>query len=68
MKIKVNENLTEIFQFIRECDHIISWDELITHCLDYNMYPEFYLHRPVIELLVNEHDELIKSKKWKRPN
>lgn len=68
MRIKVNENLTEIIQFIRESDHIISWNELIQHCLDYNMYPELYLHRPIFEHLINEHDELIRSKKWKRPN
>lgn len=56
MKIKVNENLTSIMNYIHDHEGSITWHDLMQYCIDYGMYEELYIHRPIIEHLVKEHN------------
>ena len=65
MKVKVNENLTSLFNFIKEYRGVLSWFELVQWAIDYDMYQELYIHNMIISKLVDEHNkvEIYKLKK-----
>lgn len=68
MKIKVNENLTSIINFIRDYEGIVNWDELVQYCLDYRMYEELYINQSIMQRLISEHNDQFRLGKWKKPN
>ena len=68
IKIKVNEELTSIFNFVNSNMNMVTWSELIQYCIDYGLYKELYLHHFIIERLVDEHNEEIKRKGIKNNN
>lgn len=51
MRIKVNDNLIMIFQFINECTAVVGYNELIQYCIDFELYKEFYTHNHIINKL-----------------
>ena len=53
-KIKVNDNLTNIFNFIESSLKPFSYYELIQYVLDYDLYQEFYLNNAIINRLYEE--------------
>lgn len=53
-KIIVNDNLTNIFNFITSTKEKISYMELIQYCIDYDLYKEFYLNNQIINRLYEE--------------
>lgn len=59
-KIKVNDNLTNIFNYIQSAIEIFSFQELIQYVIDYDLYREFYLNQQIIFRL---YDEKIRSLK-----
>lgn len=67
MKIKVTENLTSIFNYIREFEGIVTYQDLVQFCLDYKMYPELYLNHMIIDHLIQEHNQDYLSGKWHKP-
>lgn len=54
MKIKVNQNLLSIFEFIKTYEGNRIWQDLIQYVLDYELYAEFYLHFKIIQIYVDE--------------
>lgn len=64
-KIKVNDNLTNIFNFIETSKEDLSYMQLIQYCLDYDLYQEFYLNNTIINRL---YDERIKALHEKTKN
>lgn len=67
MKIKVNENLTSLINYINECTNYVDWFEFVQFAIDYNMYQELYTHHFILQKLVNEHDKQIQNGTWKKP-
>lgn len=68
MNVKFNENVSNIFQYIKESPDYINWNEFIQHCIDYDMYKEFYIHLPIIKILVEQHNDDIRNGVWVKPN
>lgn len=66
MKVKVNENLTSIINYIKDFEGIVKWFELVQYCIDYRMYEELYVNQSIIQKLMNEHNEDFKLGKWKK--
>ena len=61
MKIKVNDNLVNILNYINTADKHISYLELFQFVIDYDLYAEFYYNQQIILKLVEEKNELIKK-------
>lgn len=66
-QIKVNENLTSLFNFIQECETTVSWADLVQFALDYKMYEELYLNAHILQKLIDDHDSKIRSGEWVKP-
>ena len=54
MKIKVNDNLTNIFNFIESRTEPIKYQELVQFVIDYDLYQEFYLNNVIVNRLFDE--------------
>lgn len=67
MKIKVNENLTSLFNYIREYDGIVTWRDIVQYSLDYRLYQELYVNNMIIDRLINEHNSDYLAGKWVKP-
>lgn len=61
-KIKVNDNLTNIFNFIQSSKEELSFMDLIQYCIDYDLYKEFYLNQQIIFRLLDEKNQTFKKK------
>lgn len=61
-KIKVNDNLTNIFNFIQSSKERITFMELIQYCIDYDLYKEFYLNQQIIFRLLDERNQSFEKK------
>lgn len=59
MKIKVNDNLTNIFNYIQSTKTEISFHDLVQYVLDYDLYQEFYLNQQIIYRLLDEKNRSI---------
>lgn len=68
MKVKVNENLTSIINYINDSETTVSWSELVQYSIDYRMYQELYINQAIIQKLMDEHNSAIRSGSWKKPN
>ena len=53
-KIIVNDNLTNIFNYINSAKEPISYMELIQYVIDYDLYKEFYLNHEIIKYLYED--------------
>ena len=53
-KIIVNDNLTNIFNYINSAKEPISYMELIQYVIDYDLYNEFYLNHEIIKYLYED--------------
>ena len=54
MKIKVNDNLTNIFNFIESRTEILQYKDLVQFVIDYDLYQEFYMNNVIINRLFDE--------------
>lgn len=63
MKIKVNDNLTNIFNFIESRTEPIKYQELVQFVIDYDLYQEFYMNNVIVNKLFDE-----KMKSFERGN
>ena len=66
MKIKVNDNLTMIFQFINEALTPFGYNELIQYCIDFQLYKEFYIHNHIINKLYDQKMEDLRKNAIKK--
>ena len=66
-KILVNDNLTNIFNYINSAKEPISYMELIQYVIDYDLYKEFYLNHEIIKYLYEDkmHELFILKEKEK---
>lgn len=61
MKIKVNENLTSIINYVHDYENEIGWFHLVQYCIDYGMYKELFLNYHIINKLIEEHNHNIRT-------
>lgn len=61
MKIKVNDNLTNIFNYIQANPEFIEFHDLVQYVIDYDLYREFYLNQQIIFRLLDEHNRKMKG-------
>lgn len=61
MKIKVNDNLTNIFNYIQANPEFIEFHDLVQYAIDYDLYREFYLNQQIIFRLLDEHNRKMKG-------
>lgn len=66
MKIKINDNFTNILNFIRSSDHYLTYYEVIQWCIDYDEYREYYMNYHVFKDLILEHNKQILEGTWKQ--
>ena len=62
-KIEPNDSLQHIFDYINNCNVILTWKELIEMSIDYECYKELYLNHVIIRYLLEEHNEAINNGK-----
>lgn len=65
MKIKVNDNLINIINFIRSNPEKLTFYEVIQYCIDYDQYKEVYQNYHIIKDLILEHNKEIDLGIWK---
>ena len=56
-KVKPNENLFAIFNYINSDEYYLSYQEIIQFCLDYEYYKELYEHWHIVKPLIDQHNE-----------
>ena len=61
MKIKVNDNLTNIFNFIESRTEPVKYHELVQFVIDYDLYKEFYMNNVIINKLFDEKMKSLKG-------
>lgn len=61
LKIKVNDNLNSLFNYINSCDHKLNWHDVITFALDYDCYKELYSNHFIINYLLHDHNLYIEQ-------
>lgn len=64
MKIKVNDNFTNILNYIRSCDHQVTYYELLMWCIDYDIYKELYQNYYIFKDIILEHNAEVKAGTW----
>lgn len=60
-KIRVNDNLTNIFNYIQSTKTEISFHDMVQYVLDYDLYQEFYLNQQIIYRLLDEKNRSIRE-------
>lgn len=53
----VNDNFTNILNYIESSDQVLSYYDLIQYCIDYDQYKELYLNYHVFKDLMLEHNK-----------
>lgn len=57
----VNDNFTNILNFINSSEHEVSYVDLLQYCIDYDQYKEYYLNYPVFKDILLEHNEKVRN-------
>lgn len=65
MKIKFNQKLLSIFNYIDTCENPVSFTELVDWSVDMDCYKELFVNMHIIEKLRQEHNTDIELKKLK---
>lgn len=68
MKIKVNDNLTNIFNYIETQMVPFTLYDLVQYILDYDLYQEFYLNQQLIYRLYDEKIKSFENRKEEKKN
>ena len=64
IKIKVNQNLLSLFNYINTSETYVTWSELIQWALDYECYKELFLHHLMIDhLMIDHNNQILKNEK-----
>lgn len=57
MKIKFNENLVSIINYIDTKEEFVSFRELLQWCIDMECYKELYIHFHILFPILEEHNK-----------
>lgn len=66
MKIKINDNFTNIMNFIHANEEVITYHDLLQYCIDYDQYKEYYNNYHIFKDLLLEHNRQIQEQKERR--
>lgn len=61
-KVGMNEDLIAILTYINTAPGIVLWQDLIQHCIDYDLYIELYMNVEIISKLLEQHNEMVVQK------
>lgn len=61
-KVGMNEDLIAILTYINTAPGIVLWQDLIQHCIDYDLYIELYMNIEIITKLLEQHNEMVVQK------
>lgn len=61
-KVGMNEDLIAIFTYINTAPGIVLWQDLIQHCIDYDLYIELYMNIEIITKLLEQHNTMVVQK------
>lgn len=61
MKIKFNQKLLSIFNYIETCENPITFEELLHWSIDMDCYKEFFVNYHLVEKLRLEHNSGIQQ-------
>lgn len=67
-KIIVNEDLQSLFNYINSNDKVVSWSEMIQFACDYGIYEQLYLNHFMIQYLIDEHNNDVRSGCYEKKN
>ena len=56
VKNTINDNFTNILNYINSSEHEVSYYDLLQYCIDYDQYKEYYLNYPVFKDILIEHN------------
>lgn len=60
MKINsINDNFTNILNYINSSEHEVSYADLLQYCIDYDQYKEYYLNYYVFKDILLEHNNKV---------
>lgn len=66
VRVEVNDNLANIFNFINSAVEPVTYMELIQFCIDYDLYKEFYINHAIIVRLFDEKMKALNDLKAKK--
>lgn len=55
-KVKVNDSFITIINFITSSSEVLSYFDVLQHCLDYDCYREYYINYHIFKDLIDEHN------------
>lgn len=61
-KVGMNEDLIAILTYINTAPGIVLWQDLIQHCIDYDLYIELYMNIEIITKLLEQHNAMVVQK------
>lgn len=61
-KVGMNEDLIAILTYINTAPGIVLWQDLIQHCIDYDLYIELYMNIEIITKLLEQHNTMVVQK------
>lgn len=57
----INDNFTNILNYILSSDKKVSYDELLQYVIDYDQYKEYYLNYHIFKDILLEHNYSIQE-------
>lgn len=61
-KVGMNEDLIAILTYINTAPALVLWQDLIQHCIDYDLYIELYMNIEIITKLLEQHNTIVVQK------
>lgn len=68
MRISPNSNLTSIITYINDSQTVVTWNDLVSWCIDLKYYKELYYNHFIINYILVEHNESILNGSYERLN
>ena len=67
-KIIVNEDLQSIFNNISTNENVVTWSDIVQYASDYNIYEQLYLNHFIVNYLLIEHNDQVRSGSYVKSN
>lgn len=61
-RTSINDNFTNILNFINSATGIVSYEELLQYVIDYDQYKEYYMNYHIFKDILIEHNNSVQEK------
>lgn len=58
----INDNFTNILNYINSAESQVSYEELLQYVIDYDQYKEYYLNYHIFKDILLEHNTNVQNK------